>query len=295
VLILAPEAYLPLRQLGTQFHAAADGVAATGKVLAVLDTPVPPSGTRTELPAVPGFRLDAMTVGAVGERGTVGPLSLTIPAGAVTVVTGDSGAGKTTLLQVLAGVQRPGTGRVLITWPPVQPTPHDDSDLAEIDPAAWRSVLSWAGQGAAMQAGSIRDNLALGNPAADDVTLRAALAAADATGFIDELPAGWNTELGEGGAGLSQGQRQRLALARALARPSTVLLLDEPTASLDEGTEKRVLAGIRTAAAGRTVVLVTHRTAPLALADHSIHLRPADHPAEDLPADDVEALAVGPW
>jgi ABC-type bacteriocin/lantibiotic exporter with double-glycine peptidase domain len=236
-----------------------------------------------------------MTVGAVGERGTVGPLSFTIPAGAVTVVTGDSGAGKTTLLQVLAGVQRPETGQVFVTGPAAQRTSRDDIDLAEIEPAAWRSILAWAGQGAAIQAGTIRDNLALGNPTADDATLRAALSAADATGFIDALPAGWDTELGEGGAGLSQGQRQRLALARAIARPSAVLLLDEPTASLDERTERRVLAGIRTAAVGRTVVLVTHRTAPLGLADHSIHLRPADLPAGELPADDVEALAVGPW
>src|SRR3954462_6278259 len=127
-----------------------------------------------------------------------------------------------------------------------------------------------------MQAGSIRDTLALGNPTADDATLRSALSAVDATGFVDQLPAGWNTELGEGGAGLSQGQRQRLALARAIARPSTVLLLDEPTASLDEDTEQRVLSGIRRAAAGRTVVLVTHRTAPLALTDRVIHLGRAD-------------------
>ncbi len=146
-----------------------------------------------------------------------------------------------------------------------------------------------------MQAGSIRDNLALGNPAADDATLRAALAAVDATGFIDALPAGWNTELGEGGAGLSQGQRQRLALARAIARPSAVLLLDEPTASLDEGTEERVLSGLRKAAAGRTVVLVTHRTAPLGLADHSIHLGSVDLPTADHPDEDVESLAVSPW
>ncbi|MGS0687064.1 thiol reductant ABC exporter subunit CydD [Nakamurella sp. GG22] len=303
VLILAPEAYLPLRQLGTQFHAAADGVAATGKVLAVLDTPVPVPGARTDLPAVPGFRLDAVTVGAIGERGTVGPLSLTIPAGAVTVVTGDSGAGKTTLLQVLAGVQRPDRGRVLVTGPstgppqlaPQESVPPADIDLTEVEPGAWRAALSWAGQGAAMQAGSIRENLALGNPTADDATLRAALAAVDATGFIDALPAGWNTELGEGGAGLSQGQRQRLALARAIARPSTVLLLDEPTASLDEGTEERVLSGIRTAAVGRTVVLVTHRTAPLVLADHAIHLGSVDLPVADQPIDDVEVLAVGPW
>ena len=188
------------------------------------------------------------------------------------MITGDSGAGKTTLLQLLAGVQRPESGQVLVAGGP------GDLDLADVDPDAWRARLAWAGQGAAMQAGSIRDNLALGNPSADDATLRSALESVDAAGFVDQLPDGWHTVLGEGGAGISQGQRQRLALARALARPASVLLLDEPTAALDEQTEQRVLAGIAAAARGRTVVLVTHRLAPIALADSVIALRSGDDP-----------------
>ena len=322
VLILAPEAYLPLRQLGTQFHAAADGVAATAKVLAILDTPVPVAGTRTDLPVVPDIRLDGVIVGAPGERGTVGPLSLTVPAGRVTVITGDSGAGKTTLLQVLAGVLRPDKGRVLIGAAPApfpavaaaggqdngsgptadRPGPAAPIDLTELAPDCWRDQLSWAGQGGAMQAGSIRDNLALGNQAADDATLRSALEAVDAAGFVDELADGWHTTLGEGGAGISQGQRQRLALARALARPSSLVLLDEPTAALDEDTERRVLAGIAKAVRGRTVVLVTHRLAPVAMADQVISLTTiatadADAAATEQPEiDEAEALtAVGPW
>ncbi len=296
VLILAPEAYLPLRQLGTQFHAAADGVAATAKVLDILDTPIPVPGTRTDVPDVPGFRVAAATVGKPGERGAVGPMSLNIPGGRTTVITGDSGSGKTTLLQMLAGVQRPESGQVLVSGGP------DDLDLAEVDPDAWRLQLAWAGQGAAMQAGSIRDNLALGNPSADDASLRSALESVDAAGFVDQLPAGWHTVLGESGAGISQGQRQRLALARALARPAPLLLLDEPTAALDEQTEQRVLAGIEAATRGRTVVLVTHRPAPIALADSVIALRsgddlPRDEVAVDaVPPDGAEPLtAVGPW
>ena len=301
VLILAPEAYLPLRQLGTQFHAAADGVAATAKVLAILDTPIPVPGTRTDVPEVPGFRLVAATVGTAGERGTVGPLTLDIPAGRTTVITGDSGAGKTTLLQLLAGVQRPESGEVLVTGGPA------DLDLTEVDPDAWRVHLAWAGQGAAMQAGSIRDNLALGNSSVDDATLRSALESVDAAGFVDELPNGWHTLLGESGAGISQGQRQRLALARALARPASVLLLDEPTAALDEHTEQQVLAGIAAAVRGRTVVLVTHRLAPVALGDTVIALRPGDDPPPGeaavgtVPPDDPQSdesqplTAVGPW
>ena len=321
VLIIAPEAYLPLRQLGTQFHAAADGVAATEKVLAVLDTPVPTPGTRTDLPAVPGLRLDGVTVGTPGERGAVGPLSMRIPAGRITVLAGPSGVGKTTVLHVLAGMLRPDAGRVLVVGggsatgaegipadrdpadrDPAEPdqadpnrADHGDIDLTEVDPASWRARLSWAGQAAALQAGSIRDNLALGNAGVDDATLRAALTDVDAIGFVDALPGGWDTVLGDGGTGISQGQRQRLTLARALARPSTVVLLDEPTAALDGATEQRVLAGIVRAAAGRTVVLVTHRPAPLAVADRVIELDTAGPP--DLPVEDGADLltAVGPW
>jgi thiol reductant ABC exporter CydD subunit len=302
VLILAPEAYLPLRALGTQFHAAADGVAATAKVLAILETPLPATGVITEMPDLPRLRLVDVRVGAPGERGSVGPLSLTVPAGLITVVTGDSGVGKTTLLQMLAGVQRPDGGQILVGGE--RAAPGDDqragaeTDLADIDPAAWGSRVAWAGQGAALQAGSIRDNLALGNPTAADSVLRAALVAVDAAGFVDALPAGWDTELGAGGAGISQGQRQRLALARALSRPAPLVLLDEPTAALDEHTERRVLAGISNALRGRTVVLVTHRLAPVALADQVITLTPVDKPVPVDPgvADGDEALTVvGPW
>jgi thiol reductant ABC exporter CydD subunit len=323
VLILAPEAYLPLRQLGTQFHAAADGVAATAKVLAILDTPEPIPGTRTDLPAVPGLRLVGATVGSAGERGAVGPLSLHIPAGRITVITGNSGAGKTTLLQLLAGVQRPDAGRVLVCSEsggvhdvaagvgagidPGIETANPGVDLSEVAPALWRGQLAWAGQGAAMQAGTIRDNLTLGNPGADDEALRTALEAADAVTFVDELAQGWHTVLGEAGAGISQGQRQRLSLARALARPAPLLLLDEPTAALDEPTEQRVLAGIARVVRGRTVVIVTHRSAPLALADQVLTLRSETEPASNsasLPGaesmsaepDDTESLtSVGPW
>jgi len=302
VLILAPEAYLPLRQLGTQFHAAADGVAATAKVLAVLETPVAPPGTRTDLPAVPGLRLESVTVGTPGERGAVGPLTVRLPAGRITVIVGPSGIGKTTLLHLLAGMLGPDSGRVLVEGAtgnrggsgPDGGALVPDIDLADVDPGAWRSRLSWAGQGAALQAGSIRDNLALGNDGVDDAALRAAMVWADADAFVDSMDQGWNSPLGEGGSGISQGQRQRLSLARALARPSSVLLLDEPTASLDAETERRVLDGIARGAVGRTVVLVTHRSAPLAIADQVIELD-SDAPLT-LPQGNPDALtAVGPW
>lgn len=295
VLILAPEAYLPLRQLGTQFHAAADGVEAAGRVLDVLDTPPPPPGTRRDLAAPFGLTLAAAAIGSPGERGAVGPLTMDVPAGRITVVTGPSGAGKTTLLQLIAGVVRPDAGTVAAVAGSGDAVP-----VADLEPAWWRSQLGWAAQGGALQAGTIRENLALGNPEVDDDTLRAALAAVDAAGFVDALPDGWQHRLGDGGSGLSQGQRQRLTLARALARPAPVLLLDEPTAALDEATEQRVLAGIRLLSAGRTVVLVTHRPGPIALADQVVRLGAADAAPGQLgrdPAADpaLATTAVNPW
>jgi len=294
VLILAPEAYLPLRQLGTQFHAAADGVEAAGQVLDVLDTPRPAPGTRSDLAAPFGLVLDAAAIGAPGERGAVGPLTIDVPAGRITVVTGPSGAGKTTLLQLIAGVVRPDAGAV-----GVRPGDGAIVPVADLEPGWWRGRLGWAAQGGALQAGTIRENLALGNPDVDDRTLRSAVEAVDAAGFVDALPDGWQHRLGDGGAGLSQGQRQRLTLARALARPAPVLLLDEPTAALDEDSEQRVLAGIRRLAAGRTVVLVTHRPGPLALADHVVRLDAAGPAAADLGGVDADpalaTTAVNPW
>ncbi|HEY7814328.1 MAG TPA: thiol reductant ABC exporter subunit CydD [Nakamurella sp.] len=294
VLILAPEAYLPLRQLGTQFHAAADGVEAAGRVLDVLDTPPPVPGTRRDLTAPFGIRVDAATVGRAGERGAVGPLTLVAPAGQVTVVTGDSGAGKTTLLQLLAGVLRPDTGAVTVTSG--TSGEGDAVPVADLDPGWWRSQLGWAAQGGALQAGTIRQNLTLGRPDLDEATLRSALLAADAAGFVDALPGGLEHRLGDGGSGLSQGQRQRLTLARALARPAPVLLLDEPTAALDEPTEQRVLAGMRRLIGGRTVVLVTHRPGPLALADQIVRLEPsAGASAEGASDPALATAAVNPW
>jgi thiol reductant ABC exporter CydD subunit len=297
VLILAPEAYLPLRQLGTQFHAAADGVEAAGRVLDVLDTPPPAAGTRRDVAAPIGLTLDGATIGSPGERGAVGPLTMDVPAGQITVVTGPSGAGKTTLLQLIAGVVRPDAGAVT-----VRSGTGDIVPVADLEPGWWRSQLGWAAQGGALRAGTIRENLALGGADVDDGVLRAALEAVDAAGFVDALPDGWQHRLGDGGSGLSQGQRQRLTLARALARPAPVLLLDEPTAALDEDTEQRVLAGIRRLAAGRTVVLVTHRPGPIALADQVVRLgRPDDgdragERGEDGPADPALATtAVNPW
>jgi len=290
VLILAPEAYLPLRALGTQFHAAADGVAAAGQVLDLLEMSPPAVGVRADVGGVVGLRVDGVVVGdpAGHDRGVVGPLSMSIPAGRITVVTGPSGAGKTTLLQVLSGVLRPTAGRVLIS-----DAGPAAVDLADIVPDHWRRSLAWSGQRPVLRAGSIRENLEAPDAGADQ--LRQALTDCAAIDFIDALPLGWDTELGQDGVGLSQGQRQRICLARAVLHSgsASLVLLDEPTSALDETTELLVLEGLSRALAGRTVVLVSHRSAPLAIADQVIALESADVPVAAFEPDNSPAVA--PW
>lgn len=270
VLILAPEAYLPLRTLGARFHAAADGLAAVEQVLEILDSPVPPTGTRTDLAALPAIRMSGVAVDFGGGRG-LAPTDLVLRAGSITVVQGSSGVGKTTLLSLAAGLLRPDAGRVLIGAGRVSngidvELGEDWTDLAEIRPDLWRASVAWCGQRPLLVPGTIAQNLALGGPL-DPQRCAAALEAVAAQSFLALLPDGLETVLGDDGAGLSAGQLHRIALARALAGTAPVVLLDEPTADLDPDTEDLVVTGMAGLLAGRTVLISTHRPAPLRLAD----------------------------
>ncbi|GAA2708966.1 MULTISPECIES: thiol reductant ABC exporter subunit CydD [Streptomyces] len=270
VLVLAPEAYLPLRQVGAQYHAAAEGLAAADEALTLLETPPAPAGT---LPA-PDARGAALRLQDVEVRhpGRTEPAlaatTLTVSPGETLALTGPSGSGKTTLLNVLLGLQRPTSGRVLI----------GDTDLASLTPSGWRDQVAWVPQRPHFFAGTVAENVKLARPGATDAQLRAALRDAGALEFVSMLPQGTDTRLGEDGAGLSAGQRQRLALARAFLADRPVLLLDEPTAALDGTTEAAVVEAVRRLAAGRTVILVVHRPALLAVADRVVHLEPAPLP-----------------
>lgn len=262
VLILAPEVYLPLRQVGAQFHASADGLQAADQVFRVLETPVPPTGRRTTVP--PGaLVLENVTVTYPGRPGAaLDNASLVVRAGTVTAVTGSSGTGKSTLLAVLLGVVRPDGGRVRI----------GDVDLADLDPETWRAHVAWVPQRPTLVAGTIADNIRLGRLGATDAEVAAAAADAELADVLRSRPDGLGTVLGEDGAGLSAGERQRVGLARAFLRDAPVVLLDEPTANLDGDSEERVLTGLRRLVAGRTAVLVAHRPALLVLADHVVRL-----------------------
>ncbi|MFI7102927.1 thiol reductant ABC exporter subunit CydD [Streptomyces sp. NPDC050161] len=267
VLVLAPEAYLPLRQVGAQYHAAAEGLSAAEEIFAVLETPPRAPGTAAA-PAGTALTVDGLTVRHPGRSTDSLPAtSFEVRAGETVALVGPSGAGKSTLLSVVLGFTEPTAGRVLV----------DGQDIASLSPDDWRSRIAWVPQRPHLFAGTIAENVRLARPDADDAALRGALRDAGALDFVDALPDGAATRLGEFGAGLSAGQRQRIALARAFLADRPVLLLDEPTAGLDGGTEAAVVDAVRRLAAGRTVLLVVHRPALLAVADRIVRLPdPAD-------------------
>jgi ATP-binding cassette subfamily C protein CydCD len=281
ILILAPEAYLPLRQVGAQFHAAAEGLAAAEEIFEVLETPVPASGTGT-VPSSGDIRFEGVTVRYPGRSyDAVSDVSFTVAPGETVAIVGPSGVGKSTLLNVLLGFTRTTAGTVSV----------GGTDLAVLDMEQWRSRVAWVPQRPHLYAGSIAENVRLARPDADDAAVRRALADAGALEFVDALPAGADTALGEDGAGLSAGQRQRLALARAFLADRPVLLLDEPTASLDGETEAEVVEAVRRLAVGRTVLLVVHRPALLDVAGRVVRLEEATLSGVAPSADRAEAAA----
>lgn len=275
LLVLAPEAYLPLRRAAAEYHASVEGVTAAERGFGIIDAAGPPDPPATAGPVPaqrppaqpalpPGLDVDRVTV-RFRDRGqpALDALQLTIPAGQVIAVTGPSGSGKTTLLRVLLGLQPAEGGAVRV----------DGRALSAMDLAAWHRRTAWLSQQPHLVAAPVADNIRLGRPGASDAEVRAAAARAGADGFVAGLARGYATPLADGGAGLSAGQRQRLALARVFLRTGAgLVLLDEPTAHLDLATEASIVDALRDFLPGRTTVLVTHRPALLELADHVVDL-----------------------
>lgn len=271
VIMLAPEVFEPLRQVGAQFHASANGVTASKAAFDIIEeaeaVASPGSDACPDI-ACTDIVLDGLGVRARGAWAPV-PTSGVIAPGVVTALSGPSGAGKSTIIACLLADMTPDAGRVLL-----RPSSSEsgESVLSDIDPAAWRRQISWVPQSPTLVPGTILDNM--GDLPLDDLNDAAA-----ATGFDDVLasaPDGWNTVIGSGGVGLSVGQRQRLALTRALAAHSQVVILDEPTAHLDAVSEETVVRAIDAMRdAGRTVIVIAHRAAMMEAADAIIDVRSA--------------------
>ena len=268
VLLLTPEAYLPLRAVGTQFHASMEGVTAAGRVCDILDTPLPagaavPPGLGSAAPVPPDLRHETIQLNAVTlayesrPRAALDHVSCSIRPGDRVAVTGPSGAGKSSLLALLLRFTVPTEGRITVSRGDGDGA--DAVDIADLDLAAWRRQIAWVPQRPHLFEGTVASNIALGQPDATAADIARAAAAAGAAEFIEALPGGYAAPLGERGSRLSAGERQRIALARAFLRDAPLLLLDEPVAHLDPITARQIIDTIERLMAGRTVLLVTHR------------------------------------
>ena len=253
VLLLTPEAFLPLRTLALHFHASMEGAAAAGRVCDLLEVqpPTPASGgasTGVDLAQQP-ITLDAVCLAYPGrDRPALDGVSLTIVPGERIAVTGPSGAGKSSLLALLLRFAEPTGGRIEAGGVP----------LRSIAMPAWRRQIAWVPQHPVLMSGTVAANIALGQAGASRDAIELAAGRAGADGFIRALPDGYDTPLGERGLQLSAGQRQRIAIARAFLRDAPLLLLDEPAAHLDPVTAAQILDAVDRLMAGRTAILVSH-------------------------------------
>ena len=277
VIMLAPEVFEPLRQVGAQFHASANGIAAAEAAFDILETPVTEHGAH-QSPDMSSRDIIIEDL-SVAARQVWAPHSLnaTIQSGTINTLVGPSGVGKTTTVMALLALEPPTRGRILIAQPD---TGTDEPvDLADIDPHSWWTQVTWVPQSPTFIPGPIRDVIT------HDVTDQQRDAASKATGFdavLDKLPDGWDTQIGYRGVGLSVGQRQRLALTNALLDPAPIVILDEPTAHLDAVSEHVVVRTLeQMKAQGRTVIVIAHRQAVVAAADHVITVSAQAATAQD--------------
>ena len=298
VIMIAPEVYQPLRQVGFHFHASANGVAAANAVFEVLGAPLPGRGT-LPAPDLSSAVIEIEDLG-VAARGSWAPAGLTarIRPGRLVALAGSSGAGKTTTSQVLLSLLPADRGAVRVVGPA-----GDAVDLSQIDPATWWAQIAWVPQRPVIVPDTVLANVIGPDRAAEldgarpEERLPRLCTAARATGLdevVSALARGWRTRVGQGGVGLSVGQRQRLSLTRALMSDAPLVVLDEPTAHLDAASEAHVLEGVEMLRSqGRTVVVVAHRAALLARADDVIEVSSRPAPADDR-QDPPESAAAQP-
>jgi ATP-binding cassette subfamily C protein CydD len=258
-LLVAPEVYAPIRALGAERHARMEALAAAEGLADLLAAPAPIVGARKLAAGAPAtIRFERVSFARPGFA--LHDLDLEIRAGERVAIVGPSGAGKSTLLALLAGFLAPTSGRILI----------DGVPLAECDLADWRRRIAYLPQRAHMFDADIAENVALGRPGEGQDPIGAALTAAGLDGAIAALPQGRRTRLAENGKGLSGGEIQRLALARAYYGGGSLIVADEPTAHLDAEVEAALLRRLDAFARGRTLVMVAHRRASLGVVDRVV-------------------------
>lgn len=257
-LLLAPEFFRPLRDLGAHYHARMDALGATEGLLAILNTEPPAPAANTQAPVGTPQEIRVEGVGYQHqEGGGIEDISFTLRRGETLAIVGSSGAGKTTLARLLLRFITPATGRILI----------DGRDLSELDLPTWQKHIGWLPQRPTLFAGSIADNICLAHPEAGNQELYAAAKLAQAAPFIEALPGRYATLVGDGGQGLSGGQIQRVAMARAVLTAPPVLILDEPTAALDSDTARQMMAALSEALPDSARLVITHDTDVAAMAD----------------------------
>ena len=271
LLILAPEFYLPFRMLGTRFHAGMAGTTAARRIFEILDTPIPSdqSSVISKQPSansnlqVTDYEIRITDVSYTYPNETTPALeniNLTIQRGQHIALVGKTGAGKSTLVNLLLGFIQPTSGQINVLY--ASRTTHYEL----------RNNIAWVPQKPHLFHDTIAANIRLGKPNASDEEMVAAARAAHLDEFIQTLPQGYDSIIGEGGARLSGGEAQRLAIARAFLKDAPLLILDEPTSSLDPETESLLEDSTRRLMQSRTVITIAHRLNTIFQADQIIVL-----------------------
>jgi ATP-binding cassette subfamily C protein CydD len=267
ILLLAPDFYLQLRELGTHYHARAEAAGAAEEILKILSVPLVASQTGSAT-IVSHNEIDIRCRNVCLKYGddrlpALNSVDFDLWAGQQTALVGASGAGKTTVLNLLLGFLQPESGEIRV----------NDILLADLNPDRWREHIAWIGQRPVLFHGTIKENILLGRPTATHREIEQAARRAAVLDFSNHLPEGLNSLVGELGYGLSRGQAQRVALARAFVKNAPVLLLDEPTAGLDVENEALVIRALKEFCRNRTVLTLTHRLANIRQADRILVLK----------------------